>query len=337
MDEKYNIEVELEQKQAEEKVRVDKEMAKRLRLAELQANWEAQNADEKVTAEQQRAWETQVDAEMADNPTAPAASEGAEEGPEVALKQGLSKITDALANTPFSFIGKILEFLGKMVGFIMPVFKSIMPALGKIGEMFNPNKASAHAETDEALNPEESSPNKTPIDSVKELMQGGKFREALTFLHNQEQTLCAQMEGVLQELRNKPAEETLEQYRKLLGELSEEYNTFNGQATTEYMKDNLKTRIEYFNRYSSEAQAILRLHSEKEAVDIKIRETPSNSRLQGIDTTLQALQQKKRDLESREEAHLNKLPAVITSFRTISEAHKTIFEQEKEKREPIAP
>lgn len=159
-------------------------------------------------------------------------------GFEAGLKGMFSKLSGALGDGPFGFIGQLLE---KILGFIFP----IISAFKDMGENLNLKK--------------------TPADLIKE----GSFDEADVALETQEQTLIDQ----LKTLKDKDGSEIVE-IKRLLDDYEaqllklHEVDLKNGRTVSfsetsdEYKRHTLSLRMSMFNNISAKAAPILNAHTE---------------------------------------------------------------------------
>ena len=233
----------------------------------------------------------------------------------------LPKITGALTDGPFAFIGKLLEYVFNLIS-------PIIPMITGMSEKLNPKK------TLDELNP----------------------KDANALLKKQEAELLTKMDSVLMEMPGyEEIQDLLKNYRDHLSTHTDE--TFLKKANTQYLSDNLEYRKKMYETFSSKINEILSVHAAKVEVDKRIEaETkeiddlkskvgvihdpkldPQKSiltnRLMGLQAVLTQQQKKKTELEDREKDLLKNFPAedIAIKINQLENNHEPRFEEEKDR------
>lgn len=249
-----------------------------------------------------------------------------------AIQGFFSKITDLLANTPFSFLGKLIEF-------VLGLFSKLMPAVKELGEKLNPPK------------------------TVADWFNEGNFDDADVELRKQEAQLLTKMENALLEMQGtappedvKAVQDLLSGFRQML--LQVENDEFLMKARDQkYWQDNLKFRMTLFEQYSLKSKELLEIHAQKQLLDKKIAagdqevqvlnvksrtipaDTPEQltlgSRLAGLQAAIAQLKPKQEALRDNENALLHDLPQrLATDAGPLINEHMQQFQAEQRRQHP---
>lgn len=254
-------------------------------------------------------------------------------GFEAGFKGMFSKLSGALSDGPFGFIGQLLE---KILGFIFPMIS----AFKGMGENLNPKK--------------------TPADLIKE----GLFDEADVALETQEQALIEQLKTLkakdgaeIVEIKN-----LLDAYEAQLLKLHE-IDLKNGitvsfsETSDEYKRHTLSLRMNMFNEISAKAAPILNAHAEtvtakqqhqlkkqqhtqlNEAVAVAPPSPESEilrARMEAIATDMRNLKEKRKSAQRQENMVLEEAvhrggmnPGIINMYANATHAAKLAREKIK--------
>lgn len=254
-------------------------------------------------------------------------------GFEAGFKGMFSKLSGALGDGPFGFIGQLLE---KILGFIFPMIS----AFKEMGENLNPKK--------------------TPADLVKE----GLFDEADVALETEEQALIDKLKTLkakdgaeIVEIKN-----LLDAYEAQLLKLHE-IDLKNGitvsfsETSDEYKRHTLSLRMNMFNEISAKAVPILNAHAEtvtakqqhqlkkqqhtqlNEAVAVAPPSPESEilrARMEAIATDMRNLKEKRKSAQRQESMVLEEAvhrggmnPGIINMYANATHAAKLAREKIK--------
>ena len=254
-------------------------------------------------------------------------------GFEAGFKGMFSKLSGALGDGPFGFIGQLLE---KILGFIFPMIS----AFKEMGENLNPKK--------------------TPADLIKE----GLFDEADVALETEEQALIDKLKTLkakdgaeIVEIKN-----LLDAYEAQLRKLHE-IDLKNGitvsfsETSDEYKRHTLSLRMNMFNEISAKAVPILNAHAEtvtakqqhhlKKQEHTRLNETvalapPSpeseilRARMEAIATDMRNLKEKRKSAQRQESMVLEEAvhrggmnPGIINMYANATHAAKLAREKIK--------
>lgn len=248
-----------------------------------------------------------------------------------ALKGIFSKITGALGDGPFAFIGKLLQ---QIFSFIFPMIS----AFKEMGEKLNPKP--------------------TPADLLKD----GLLDEADAELANQEAELIQKLKA----LEDKDLTDLLEGYQKELREL-EEVILADGtklpftQATEDYKRNTLRLRLDMFNNFSSKAAPALAAHAEEVSAKqqaalkeqqlralrvqhdavVRVERTSLegavlNARMQAIDAHQKEQVEKARLAAQRVTDCVHNPADGSLKFKAISDVHTPLWAAEQAKQKALA-